>query len=233
MIDRYVLFAESDTLANLFGLSKVAGYTPTFNAAPTKNLPIITQQQPKELQFGFWGIIPQMAKSKSISQRLFNLEWEKANSSGMHKKSLAQNRVIIPASGFYFWRIQGKKQFTPHFAFLDNKKTIAIAGTWSYFDDEKGKSKICFTMLLHTANEQKNDDLPAHMPLIIDPRHYQSWLDNNQPADTLSNCFMDFDPNQWSHYTVSHGIKDIMQDHKGLMERTKPVDQFGNYTLFD
>ena len=55
MLDRYTLTLKPDELSLVLGAEVPSDYEPQFNAAPTKNLPVITSQVPDRISFQKWG----------------------------------------------------------------------------------------------------------------------------------------------------------------------------------
>lgn len=97
--------------------------------------------------------------------------------------ALRKRRCLIPASGFFEWRREGKAK--QPFAFrLADDKPFAFVGIWEAWRPESGPPLLTCAILTTTANERVR---PVHnrMPIILDPRHYDSWIDRNvqEPAE--------------------------------------------------
>ena len=51
-------------------------YTPNYNCAPSQKLPVITNEQPNNLSFFRWGLIPFWAKDPKVGFRNINTRSE-------------------------------------------------------------------------------------------------------------------------------------------------------------
>ena len=52
-----------------------------------------------------WGLVPSWAKDPSIGDRMINARAEGLATKPAYKRAFAKRRCIIPADGFYEWRI--------------------------------------------------------------------------------------------------------------------------------
>ncbi|MYE25836.1 MAG: SOS response-associated peptidase, partial [Chloroflexi bacterium] len=56
---RYTLTADAESIQLAFNLDDVSGWTePRFNIAPTQQVAVITDRDPKTLSFMRWGLAP-------------------------------------------------------------------------------------------------------------------------------------------------------------------------------
>ena len=92
MLDRYSIAATSQKLAERFSVDVPEGYTPRYNAAPSQLLPVITTDNPEGISFFYWGIAPEWAKNKSISERIINLRVEQLSERPITLKNLKKSR---------------------------------------------------------------------------------------------------------------------------------------------
>jgi len=59
-----------------FNIESVNAVLPSYNIAPTHWHPVITNDQPQQLQLFRWGLIPSWAKDSTIASRLINARIE-------------------------------------------------------------------------------------------------------------------------------------------------------------
>ena len=110
MCNRYSITATSDQLSTRFQVDiPPAFYKPNYNAAPSQLLPVITSDSPQGVSLFYWGLPPERAQNKSISERIINLRAEAIQEKAIYKKSLRAHRCLIPADGYYTWKQLGKK----------------------------------------------------------------------------------------------------------------------------
>ena len=64
MIDRYTLSTPKEVLEKHFNASFLNKFISRYNAAPTQNLPVITQDNAAHFQYFKWGLISNWANNK-------------------------------------------------------------------------------------------------------------------------------------------------------------------------
>ena len=93
----------------------------------------------------------------------------------MFKKLVASRRCIIPASGFYEWKRDGKN-VTPYLVQLKGTKLFGLAGLWKDIIDEDGQPAQACVIITVPANE-KMEMLHDRMPAILGAGDEKLWLD--------------------------------------------------------
>lgn len=81
------------------------------NYSPKSNLngfehpltPIITNEEPNEIQLYQWGLIPYWAKDTSIQNNTLNAKIETLNEKASFK-SIVDQRCLVLVDGFYEWQ---------------------------------------------------------------------------------------------------------------------------------
>ena len=68
MCGRYTIISTQEEIENEFGI-ETQPYTPQYNAAPSLQLPVITDTSPNRLSFLRWGLIPYWAKDISFGNK--------------------------------------------------------------------------------------------------------------------------------------------------------------------
>jgi putative SOS response-associated peptidase YedK len=147
---------------------------PRYNVAPSQTVPVVRPAASgRELVLLRWGIVP--AWNRASSMLLINARSETAATKPAFKKALQQRRCLIPATGFYEWKKEGRQK-QPYLFRLADGGLFAFAGLWEMGRDKDGKEAEACAILTTEANELVR---PAHdrMPVILDPQHYAGWLD--------------------------------------------------------
>jgi len=106
---RYTLTCPSDFLEKRFSIDPTEAYHPTYNAAPTQIVPVITNEHTRGFSFFYWGATPKMANDRSISIKLFNASYEDIKTKASYRNALKSRRCIVPADGYYDWKRISKK----------------------------------------------------------------------------------------------------------------------------
>ena len=232
MFDRYTITAAPEDLEKYFKLEIVPEYQPCYNASPGRLLPVITNSSPKGISLFYWGLPPSWGQNKSISRKLIYADSNQLTSKITYKNALVSRRCLVPADGIYLWKKVSKKSEIPYRFILNDQKTFLMPGLWDEFDDEE--SRIVHTFLIITTKaEQTLQSFTMDMPLMLNKENGWKWLDDNltmdQHLDVLSNVLDE----EMGSYPVSSRINKTSYDSPDLIQPSSPVDQFGNYSLFN
>jgi len=230
MFERYTLSTSAEVLGKALNVEVPDRYAPRFNAAPTGLLPVITNEHPEGVSFFYWGLPPSMAKSKSVSKKLTNAEITELTSKASYKNSLSSRRCIIPANGLYYWKKVSKKGKVPYRFILNDENIFVMAGLWDEFDLD-GTIVHTFNIITKPANVIIQPLSPT-MPLIVESEQINRWLSAND-LDTALNLLQSDTEINFGSYPVSSKINNIEIDQADLINQSSPMDQFGNYSLFD
>ena len=71
------------------------------------------------------------------------------------------------------------------------------------------------------------------MPVVLTQEQTAQWLSEQTTDTQIRDILATPMPNDFRAYTVSPSIEKISNDNPRLVEPFSPVDQFGNYSLFD
>lgn len=225
MVDRYSLTLKPDELTLVLGVEATEEYRPQYNAAPTKEMPILISEAPTKLHFQKWGLMAMWANNKAMSPKFFNLPLSSILTKPSYRKKLNARRCIIPMDGFFLWKQVAKKKRVPYYFFFPDKRVFCAAGIWE--TNEDGNS---FMMITRPANETI---LPIQedMPLILETSFTKSWIATEDEAELMEILQKDSSQTLISH-TVSPRISNIDANEKQFIEPAPASDQHGNYTLF-
>ena len=171
----------AEAIAEAFQLSEVPTLEPRYNIAPTQLVPTVLRkpaQSDRRFHLLRWGLIPSWAKDPAIGARLINARAETAGEKPSFRSAFRQRRCLVVADGFYEWQRQERKKQPFYFCFQDGRP-FAFAGLWERWeapDDDDGEAIESCTILTTEAAELLQ---PIHdrMPVILDPKDYDLWLD--------------------------------------------------------
>ncbi len=137
-----------------------------------------------------WGLIPSWSKGAAIGQKFINARAETVAEKPSFRSAFKQRRCLIPASGFYEWRKDGKRN-QPYFVRLRDEELFSFAGLWERWHDPEGEEIETCAIVTTTANEVMQ---PIHerMPVILDPSAEEQWLDSRSTPDSLSALLVPF-----------------------------------------
>lgn len=105
------------------------------------------------------------------------------------REPFKKRRCLVPASGFYEWKLLAPKNKQPYAFDLANGSMMAFAGLWDgWKDPANGQWLQTYTIITTEANELM---APVHnrMPVILHPSNFDRWLDRGEterpPLDLL------------------------------------------------
>ena len=177
MCGRFSLHTPENKIREAFHLehTEPLGLSPRYNIAPSQDIPIVrdTESGP-EMTLARWGLIPSWSKEPKTGYSTINARVETVAEKPAYRAPFKRQRCLIPADGFYEWKmVNGKK--TPHHICMRDSRVFAFAGLWDRWEGEGGHLDSC-TIIVMPANEVMNP-LHERMPAIIAPAHYDLWLD--------------------------------------------------------
>jgi len=149
------------------------------------HLPIFSPSRNSEL--AVWGLIPSWAQDQQIQelQKLsLNARSETAAEKPMFKSSWLNKPCLIPASGFFEWKHQGKTKI-PHFIYPMNHEILFFGGLYSDYKHPVTKEwHRSFTILTTSANPFMSEihNTKKRMPVFIEAQNADLWL-NGSPKD--------------------------------------------------
>lgn len=196
MCGRFALEATLEEVVDAFELMdmELDVFPPRYNIAPTQPVLVVTagpgrpvrgaNRPDRRALLARWGLIPAWAKSLKDMPLLFNARSESAAEKGSFRAAMRHRRALVPASGFYEWRRQGKAKPQPFWVRPRHGGVIAYAGLVETYMDPNG-SEIDTAAILTTG---ANDDLKGihdRMPVVIAPEDYARWLNcrDQEPRD--------------------------------------------------
>ncbi|MCC7353120.1 MAG: SOS response-associated peptidase, partial [Anaerolineae bacterium] len=115
------------------------------------------------------------AKDPTIGSRMINARSETVAEKPSFRSAFKSRRCLVPADGFYEWQRQERGK-QPFFIRMSEGTPFAIAGLWEHWQGPEGEVIESCTLLTTEANEMMR---PLHdrMPVILDPKDYDLWLD--------------------------------------------------------
>jgi putative SOS response-associated peptidase YedK len=177
MCSRYSLTIPPQALNCAFGRYEGEDFPPRYNIAPSQPVLIVrtSVRGEREFQLVRWGLIPSWAKDPGQYGMLVNARAETAAEKPSFRGPMRHRRCLVPTTGYYEWTGgQGSRQ--PHLIRLKDRPVFAMAGLWEAWLGADGSEIETMAILTTTAS----DDVAAihdRMPVIIEPQHYDRWLD--------------------------------------------------------
>ncbi len=214
MCGRYSLSINKKMLEGHFNAKLLESFKPRFNAAPSQNLPVVTNLDPKQIQFFQWGLVPFWAKDEMIGSKLINARSETLLEKPSFRDSTRKRRCLIPADGFYEWKRSGKTK-TPFRIHLKDESVYSMAGLWDSWEISDDHYLNSFTIITTEANE-KVGEIHDRMPVILSKDAEKAWISNDLGQDDIESLLMPYPAEEMDYYTVSTELNRVENDFPEL-----------------
>jgi putative SOS response-associated peptidase YedK len=146
---------------------------PTYNAAPSQDLPIMRSDQTQAITLASWGFVPAWAKGKEV-KAVINARAESIADKPFFREAFRHQRCLVLADGFYEWKKVGRHK-VPYYIALKSAEPFAFAGLWSTVRDQDGKARITFAIITTAPNDLMRE-VHNRMPVILRQADEQHWL---------------------------------------------------------
>lgn len=218
MCGRFTLTASTDAIQLAFNLDAIGGdLQARYNITPSQAIPMITDQNPKELSYAKWGLIPSWAKDPAIGNKMFNARSETASEKPSFRSAFKRRRCLIPADGFFEWSKQGSKK-VPMYIHLEHRELFAFAGLWETWQGSDG-SEIQSCTILTTEPNDLIRPLHHRMAVILEKQDYETWLTpDDVPADVLMPLLKAYPQDKMRVYEVSTLVNSPANDNPSIIE---------------
>ncbi|MBD2002644.1 MULTISPECIES: SOS response-associated peptidase [Cyanophyceae] len=219
MCGRFSQSKSAETIAQVFQVNNVPPLTPRYNIAPTQQIQTILQnaeQSQREFQMLHWGLIPSWAKDPKMGARMINARAETVAEKPSFRAAFKQRRCLILADGFYEWEQQEKNK-QPFYFRMNDEHPFAFAGLWEHWKSGDGEVIDSCTILTTEPNDLMR---PVHnrMPVIIDPKDYDLWLDTEvKKPELLQPLLRSYSAEEMTAYPVSTKVNKPVNDSAELI----------------
>jgi putative SOS response-associated peptidase YedK len=174
-------------------------HPPDWNIAPTKPVRAVVNRplrdgegEPaktptRQLRVMRWGLVPSWSKDAKGGGRMFNARVESVASKPAFRAAYAKRRCLIPADGWYEWRLLDTTTKQPVYITPEDGHLIAFAGLYEFWRGGDGPTLTTCTIIT-TPAEGDLAQIHERMPLVLPRSAWTRWLDPSEadPADLLT-----------------------------------------------
>jgi len=195
------------------------------NGFEAPKIPVITNDNPFEIQMLTWGLIPRWVKdeekAKEIRFKTLNARAESIFDKASFRTPIKDNRCLILTDGFFDWReYKGKKY--PYYVYLKSKEPFAFAGIWDKWLNPQTKQSIkTFSIITTVANEfvAQIHNIKKRMPVILSKHEERVWLENIDDQ-TIQSIMNPYEADKMEAHTISKLItaRGVERNVPGLIE---------------
>ncbi|MCC6301922.1 MAG: SOS response-associated peptidase [Gammaproteobacteria bacterium] len=219
MCGRYTLTPSLDVILEHYALEDVIeSYRPRYNIAPSQEVLVVrstVEPQHRILIPMHWGLIPHWAKDRKIGYRMINAVGETLTDKPSYRTPFKKRRCLIPASGFYEWKVVGEKVKQPYYIRISGREVFSFAGLWEHWEGDGGIYSC--TIITTEANDTARS-IHNRMPAILDPKDYDLWLNPSAPQDALQSLLVPYTAHPMETYPVSNAVNTPKNDDPRLTE---------------
>jgi putative SOS response-associated peptidase YedK len=227
MCGRFARRSTQQVLADWFGVELVdmPWFGPSYNVTPQSIQPVVRLDRDsgsREIALLRWGLVPFWAKDAKTGYSTINARAEEAAAKPAFREALKKRRCLVPADAFFEWQrpASGTDPKTKHpFAIaLKSGEPFALAGLWERWQPKEGEALETFTILTTDPNELME---PIHnrMPVILEPRDYDRWLEPGDPARPPVDLMRPFPAEKLAAWPVSDRVGNVRNNDLQLLEQ--------------
>ena len=218
MCGRFTLTADAKAIQKAFDLDNISGeLQPRYNIAPSQPVAIITNQNPNELTYVKWGLVPSWSKDPAIGNKMINARSETAAEKPSFRSAFKRRRCLIPADGFFEWTTRDKKK-VPMYIHLEDNAVFGFAGLWEVWQSPDGSELQTCTILTAEPNDLIRQ-YHHRMAVILEPDTYDTWLSPDElPTDALMPLMTAYPQEKMRVYEVSTDVNRPINDNPSVIE---------------
>ena len=197
-------------------------FAPSFNIAPQSVQPVVRLGRDsgnREFALLRWGLVPFWAKDSKLAYSTINARAEEAITKPAFREALKKRRCLVPADAFYEWKRLNAKSKKPFAIALTSNEPYAFAGLWESWRPKDGEPLETFTILTTDPNEVM---APIHnrMPVILEPKDYDRWLDAEDQARPPVDLLRPYPAKRMRAWPVSDRVGNVRNNDPQLLKPT-------------
>lgn len=160
---------------------------PVINGFHEINLSVVTMEEPSDITFAIWGLMPQDFKEDwrifQENTNSLNVKLEELNSVGWMKGSFAQRRCLIIVTGFYTYLLKNGNTYGYHIQQV-SKKPFYLAGTYNILND----GFLCTALMVDQTDPfiSSYHNISNLAPVIIPKQWAPAWLRKESTKESLA-----------------------------------------------
>lgn len=177
MCGRITLTFDAESLAKAFGMVPPGFLIEHgYNIAPGQYIVIVRPERGQRVaDVAFWGLIPGWVKDPNEFSKPINARAETLEEKPSFRTAFKRKRVIVPASGFYEWKAEGKGK-QPFYIHPTDGDLFAFAGLMEDWQGPNGEVMVSACIITTEPNELMAG-IHNRMPVILPRKSWDLWLD--------------------------------------------------------
>jgi putative SOS response-associated peptidase YedK len=200
-----------DNVKKTFQVKIVERFERRYHVGAFENvrLPVITNEEPKQVKLFSWGLIPCWVKDEKaaceIKEKTVNARAESIFEKPAFCASAEKRHCLVLADGFFEWRWYRGKNY-PYYIKLKKREAFAMAGLWDCWTNRRSGEKIySYTIITTEANPLMAEihNKKKRMPAILYEKDEQKWISSKITKKESIEILKPYDEKEMTAYTIS------------------------------
>lgn len=217
MCGRYSITTAPEALARLFGtVGPIPNLPPRYNLAPTQDAPVVRRgRDGLRLTLVRWGLIPSWSKGPDARFAMINARADTLAAKPAYRNAFRDRRCLIPADGFYEWRVVSGGGKQPMRIVRPDRQPFAFAGIWERWSPGPDLPAIDSFAIVTTDASDRLRPIHDRMPVVLDPADWERWIDG--PAEAVAGLLRPAPEDAFVAYPVSSRVGNVRNDDPELL----------------
>lgn len=196
---------------------KIQRLNKRYNIAPTIQIPVYLNT--KVYTYAHFGLIPSWAKDRSSMN--INARSETIFEKKSFREAYKQRRCLIPLNGWYEWtKNELANKSIPNIIIPKDKNYFAIAGIYEQWYDNATRQIVLSCALITTKPNKKISAIHDRMPVILQQKDWQKWLNNNTTYEELNTLFKPYSSDKTDIYEVNEIVNSVANDKPSCIKKS-------------
>ncbi|MES1989811.1 MAG: SOS response-associated peptidase [Pseudomonadota bacterium] len=218
MCGRIAITTAPEDMRTLYKYRQQPNFPARFNVAPTQPVPLVRLDHAGQREFALvrWGLVPSWSKGVPTTP-LINARADTIADKPSFRGAFRHRRGLMPADGFYEWRVMGAGPRQPHFIRRRDRAPFAIAAIWDSWLPANGSELESCALITTEANATL---MPVHhrMPVILAEKDFTLWLDPATPLKDLHALLVPAPDDLMEAFPVSLDVNHVANDGPHLLD---------------
>jgi putative SOS response-associated peptidase YedK len=188
-----------------------------YNITPGQEIPTILRDEAggRAVALMMWGLVSSWTRDRHTGHHPINARAETLTEKPMFSSLVETRRCLIPASGFFEWRKEGKVN-VPYYIHRKDNALVAFAGLYDIWKGEE--PPLCSCTIVTTAPNRVVAPLHDRMPAILRKDDESLWLAEGAPDRImLSRVLAPYPAQDLESYRVSRLVNNTSIDSPDII----------------
>jgi putative SOS response-associated peptidase YedK len=217
MCGRYTLTHASQIVTRFRTLPLVFEQIDRYNVAPTQTMPVILEDRDQRvIDLMTWGLRPSWSKDTNFHP--INARAEGIEDKPTFRGPFKYRRCLIPASGFYEWKVIDGKNI-PYYIRRRDQQLFAFAGIWESSHLPETHAEIHSYAIITTQPNALMAPIHNRMPVILPHKDEAAWLNHELDGETavLRSYLTSYPADELEAFPVSAAVNNARTDQADLI----------------